>query len=102
MIHHGKGFARTIDAIHRGVLDTGNIRSNYGNWDQINFQEMVSRVTGIIEPKALLVSHQDEVSNGTRMSWTSNRKLTRVEDMAYCLMVGVNMPILYEEGPTLL
>jgi hypothetical protein len=35
-----------------------------------------------------------------RMSWTSNRKTTRKEDMAYCLLgiFEVNMPLLYGEG----
>lgn len=35
-----------------------------------------------------------------RMSWASNRKTTRVEDMAYCLLgiFDVNMPLLYGEG----
>ncbi|KAL6690334.1 putative ankyrin repeat-containing protein [Trichoderma pleuroticola] len=35
-----------------------------------------------------------------RMSWASQRKTTRVEDRAYCLMgiFGINMPLLYGEG----
>jgi hypothetical protein len=34
-----------------------------------------------------------------RMSWAANRKTTRPEDSAFCLMglVGVQMPLLYEE-----
>lgn len=41
-----------------------------------------------------------EVSVANRMRWASNRKTTRQEDMAYCLMglFGVNMPLLYGEG----
>jgi hypothetical protein len=35
-----------------------------------------------------------------RMSWTSERETTRVEDLAYCLlgMFNINMPLLYGEG----
>ncbi|KAK8060677.1 hypothetical protein PG996_010607 [Apiospora saccharicola] len=35
-----------------------------------------------------------------RMSWAANRRTTRGEDIAYCLMglFGVNMPLLYGEG----
>lgn len=34
-----------------------------------------------------------------RMSWASNRKTTRAEDIAYCLGIfDVNMPLLYGEG----
>jgi len=39
-------------------------------------------------------------SIGEKMSWASQRKTTRVEDTAYCLLgiLGVNMPLLYGEG----
>jgi hypothetical protein len=35
-----------------------------------------------------------------RMRWAANRKTTRIEDIAYCLMgiFDVNMPLLYGEG----
>ncbi|GAW20295.1 hypothetical protein ANO14919_097960 [Xylariales sp. No.14919] len=47
---------------------------------------------GIIQPS--------EVSIAVRMKWASQRKTTRLEDMAYCLMglFDVNMPLLYGEG----
>lgn len=40
------------------------------------------------------------VSIAHRMSWASQRKTHKEEDIAYCLMgiFGVNMPILYGEG----
>jgi hypothetical protein len=41
-----------------------------------------------------------ESSVGERLSWLSNRRTTRLEDMAYC-MLGIfelNMPFLYGEG----
>ncbi len=57
----------------------------------------ISRATGMtydsmISPK--------ESSIATKMSWASNRKTTRVEDIAYCLMglFEINMPLLYGEG----
>lgn len=57
----------------------------------------ISQATGmtyesIISPK--------ESSIATKMSWASNRKTTRVEDIAYCLMglFDINMPLLYGEG----
>jgi hypothetical protein len=41
-----------------------------------------------------------EASVATKFSWAAERKTTRAEDMAYCLLglVGVNMPMLYGEG----
>jgi hypothetical protein len=35
-----------------------------------------------------------------KMSWASERKTTRVEDAAYCMLgiFGINMPLLYGEG----
>jgi len=35
-----------------------------------------------------------------KMFWASNRKTTRKEDMAYCLLglFDINMPLLYGEG----
>jgi len=40
------------------------------------------------------------ISVAKRMSWASDRKTTRPEDLAYCLMgiFDVNMPLLYGEG----
>jgi hypothetical protein len=40
------------------------------------------------------------LSVARRMSWLSERKTTRTEDMAYCLLgiFDVNMPLLYGEG----
>ncbi|KAH8773216.1 hypothetical protein BGZ57DRAFT_983675 [Hyaloscypha finlandica] len=42
----------------------------------------------------------DSINVASRMSWASERKTTRKEDEAYCLMgiFGVNMPLLYGEG----
>ncbi|KAM0465253.1 hypothetical protein ACHAPV_002252 [Trichoderma viride] len=42
----------------------------------------------------------ETASVAQRMSWASNRRTTRIEDRAYCLMgiFGINMPLLYGEG----
>ncbi|KAG8525617.1 uncharacterized protein KY384_009261 [Bacidia gigantensis] len=39
-------------------------------------------------------------SAAAKMSWMANRRTTRIEDMAYCLLgiFEVNMPLLYGEG----
>jgi hypothetical protein len=43
----------------------------------------------------------DSISVATRMSWAADRRTTREEDTAYSLLgiFGVNMPLLYGEGP---
>lgn len=71
------------------------------NWVEIgtrwSLRAQISRATGMtyesmIRPK--------DSSIATKMSWASNRKTTRVEDIAYCLMglFEINMPLLYGEG----
>jgi hypothetical protein len=42
----------------------------------------------------------EEFSIAQRMSWVANRRTTRPEDIAYCLLgvFDVNMPLLYGEG----
>lgn len=60
-----------------------------------SLEERISQITGIddfINFEAACVAQ--------KMSWVSNRKTTRVEDMAYCLLglFDVNMPPLYGEG----
>jgi hypothetical protein len=60
----------------------------------------ISDITGIdlpvLENNALLES----IPIAKRMSWAANRKTTRTEDMAYCLLgiFDVNMPMMYGEG----
>lgn len=64
-----------------------------------NLRADISRATGI--SVGILVGQPlSSVSVAKRMSWASNRKTTREEDIAYCLMgiFDVNMPMLYGEG----
>ena len=61
---------------------------------------VLERITGI--PKGVLWLEEElaDISLARRMSWAANRKTTRPEDEAYCLMgiFGINMPTLYGEG----
>lgn len=45
-------------------------------------------------------SRLGEASIAEKMSWAADRKTTRTEDVAYCLLgiFGVNMPLIYGEG----
>jgi ankyrin repeat protein len=50
-----------------------------------------------------MLSHEKRLetfSIAQRMSWAAERKTTRIEDMAYCLMgiFDINMPLIYGEG----
>ncbi|PMD29348.1 HET-domain-containing protein, partial [Hyaloscypha variabilis F] len=57
--------------------------------------EIISEITGIED----LIDFESACV-AQKMSWAANRKTTRVEDMAYCLLglFDVNMPPLYGEG----
>ncbi|THU96036.1 HET-domain-containing protein [Dendrothele bispora CBS 962.96] len=61
---------------------------------------LVSVITRI--PAPVLTGDQDlkSCSIAQRMSWAAERRTTRAEDLAYCLMgiFGVGMPTLYGEG----
>ncbi|KAK0642137.1 heterokaryon incompatibility protein-domain-containing protein, partial [Cercophora newfieldiana] len=73
-------------------------------WEEIGTKSdlgpVISKITRI--PEAILQGAADleTASIAQRMSWAANRKTTRPEDIAYCLMglFGVNMPMLYGEG----
>ena len=65
-----------------------------------SWQTWVSQITGI--PKQFLsgVWIARDASIAQRMSWASQRRTSRVEDEAYCLLgiFDVNMPLIYGEG----
>ncbi|KAH9203297.1 heterokaryon incompatibility protein-domain-containing protein, partial [Leptodontidium sp. 2 PMI_412] len=72
-------------------------------WQEIgtksNLQRDISEITGI--PGSFLLGDDlRHASVAQRMSWASERKTTRIEDLAYCLMglFGIYMPMLYGEG----
>lgn len=74
------------------------------NWRSFGTKESLSHrlqeLTGIDANilKALTSIKQSSVAQ--RMSWLANRKTTRPEDMAYCMLgiFDVNLPLLYGEG----
>lgn len=59
----------------------------------------ISGVTGIPN-EALRGQTLSDYSVSQRMAWAKNRKTTRKEDEAYCLLgiFGVHMPLIYGEG----
>lgn len=60
---------------------------------------LLSEITGIDE-EVLKYRNLESSCVAKKMSWAANRKTTRVEDAAYCLLgiFDVNMPLLYGEG----
>ncbi|TRX98448.1 hypothetical protein FHL15_000522 [Xylaria flabelliformis] len=70
------------------------------------YNEMIEEMTGIRrwhnyafgDPSNM--ERLADVPVATKLSWVSERRTTRVEDMAYCLLglLDVNMPLLYGEG----
>tara|TARA_R110002003_G_scaffold37_3_gene2139 strand:- start:3196 stop:3696 length:501 start_codon:yes stop_codon:yes gene_type:complete len=74
-------------------------KSGYARW--------ISEIAAI-DPMALedaesvygIRERLNSFSVAKRMSWASQRRTTRTEDMAYCLLsiFNVNMPLLYGEG----
>lgn len=66
---------------------------------KISLLDLVAARTGI-DVWILRGLDVQKCSVAQRMSWTSERETTRIEDIAYCLLgiSGVNMPLLYGEG----
>ena len=65
-----------------------------------SLNDRISQITGI---QLQYLNGAEPIESATvarRMSWAAQRKTTRVEDEAYCLLglFGVNMPLLYGEG----
>lgn len=75
------------------------------DWKRIGSKSSLAndiwRATGIEKEFILDRRKIKSASVGRKLSWTSQRKTTRPEDMAYSLLgiVDVNMPLLYGEGP---
>jgi ankyrin repeat protein len=67
--------------------------------DKSDLQKPISKITGI-PGNFLLGDDLGYASIAQRMSWAAQRKTTRIEDLAYCLMgiFGIYMPMLYGEG----
>jgi len=72
-------------------------------WDFISWKnDMLTELTAItgIHVDALQGKGTMGYSIAQRMSWASNRRTSRLEDEAYCLLglFGINMPLIYGEG----
>lgn len=72
-------------------------------WTPIWHKDMditISKITGIDPNIVNRTLSPDSVCIAQRMSWSSARVTSRVEDLAYSLMglFSVNMPLLYGEG----
>jgi hypothetical protein len=64
--------------------------------------DLLEMITAVTKPVLLGWPNALEMcSIAEKMSWASKRQTTRIEDEAYCLLgiFGVNMPMLYGEGP---
>lgn len=62
-----------------------------------SLKDQISLATGI---DSRHLADPTKASVAAKMSWAANRRTTRTEDIAYCLMglFDVNMPLLYGEG----
>jgi hypothetical protein len=62
--------------------------------------ERLSHITGISQDILLHRRQLSSVSVAQKMSWAANRKTTRIEDTAYCLLgiFGVHLSFVYGEG----
>ncbi|EEU35789.1 uncharacterized protein NECHADRAFT_44368, partial [Fusarium vanettenii 77-13-4] len=65
-----------------------------------DLHSVLSATTGIEASVLSDCSRLRYVPVARRMSWAANRKTTRIEDEAYCLLgiFGINMPLIYGEG----
>jgi hypothetical protein len=62
--------------------------------------EKISAITGISQEHLVHGVNLHSICVAEKMSWASNRRTSRVEDIAYCLMgiFDINMSLLYGEG----
>jgi hypothetical protein len=65
-----------------------------------NLVDLLHRITRVDCDVLWDPCNLQHISVAKRMSWASDRKTTRPEDLAYCLlgMFDVNIPLLYGEG----
>lgn len=61
---------------------------------------LLSKASGVAEAHLRDSNWREVADVSLKMSWASERKTTRVEDMAYCLMgiFNINMSLIYGEG----
>ena len=87
------------------LLAPGRVEFHDERWQPIgsraSMAHHIQRRTAI--PVEYLTEPQQDFRRarvGQRMSWASDRKTTRIEDLAYCLfgLFDINLPLLYGEG----
>ncbi|KAH8646407.1 heterokaryon incompatibility protein-domain-containing protein [Tricladium varicosporioides] len=85
------------------LIAPGNVRFYNKSWKflgtKLEHMTAISNATGI-DLYALGGGDLTKLTIARRMSWVANRKTTRSEDIAYCLLgiFDINMPLLYGEG----
>jgi hypothetical protein len=73
-------------------------------WKRLGSKTLLrSQISEITKIGETFLTGEESIWNAAiakRMSWAGNRKTTRTEDQAYCLLglFDVNMPLLYGEG----
>lgn len=86
------------------LLAPRDIEFYTASWEAIgkraDLEAHIVSATGIDPSYLLRARPLSEASVAQRMSWASQRRTTREEDIAYCLLgvFGVNMPLIYGEG----
>jgi len=86
------------------LLAPQHVQFYASNWREVGNKHglcrVISAITGIDED-ILLGGNLGSVSVARRMSWASDRKTSRIEDMAYCLLgiFDISIPLIYGEGP---
>ncbi|KAI8631049.1 HET-domain-containing protein [Xylariaceae sp. FL1651] len=73
-----------------------------GDKAQGTFCHILSTITNIDYSVLKDCRHINSMPAGVRMSWAADRKTTRPEDTAYCMLgiFNISMPLLYGEGET--
>ncbi|KAH8686165.1 heterokaryon incompatibility protein-domain-containing protein [Tricladium varicosporioides] len=85
------------------LIAPSNLLFFSSDWKEIgsksSLRKSIIATTGI-HLRILLGGSVDKASVAQRMAWAANRKTTRAEDLAYCLMglFNVHMPMIYGEG----
>ncbi|THU81816.1 HET-domain-containing protein [Dendrothele bispora CBS 962.96] len=86
------------------LLAPSNVVFYDKDWLEIGTRTSLANLISVITriPTSVLMGDQyfTSYSIAQRMSWAAERRTTRAEDLAYCLMgiFGVGMPTLYGEG----
>lgn len=83
------------------LLAPRQLRFYSADWTFIGTKgSMVEAIAAAIKISPHHLSQPKSACVAVKFSWIPERKTSRVEDLAYCMLglVGVNMPLLYGEG----